>query len=127
MCDPDTYLQFNTNVKDWRREFLRLYQELRKKKCLIYGYGSSGRANTICAYTRIWLDKIVDDAASKIGSYTPIYHQKIQPSSVVEDEQPDYVLILAWPYAKEIIRRHPNYRGKFIIPLPKVTILTNSL
>ena len=92
----------------------------------IYGYGSSGKANIICTYCDIKLDKIVDDAESKIGSYTPIYHIKIESSDRLYKDKPDYVLILAWPYADNIINKHQLYLkngGKFIIPLPEIKII----
>ena len=39
---------------------------------------------------------------------------------------PDYALILAWNFAKEIISNNKEYLkkgGKFIIPIPKVKII----
>ena len=37
--------------------------------------------------------------------------------------QPDYVIILAWNHADEIMAKLDGYNGKFIIPLPKVRIV----
>jgi hypothetical protein len=44
----------------------------------------------------------------------------------VLEEQPDYLLILAWNFADEIMHQQHEYRrrgGQFIVPIPEPKVL----
>lgn len=73
-----TFIQsYADKLGTWKKEMKRLFVEYKEKGYTIYGYGASGRANTILNYCMIELDGILDDADSKIGSYTPLINTYI--------------------------------------------------
>jgi hypothetical protein len=62
----------------------------------------------------------------KIGRFTPGGHIKIVPDSELMVHQPDYALLLAWNFSKEIVENLKEYKekgGKFIIPIPEPKII----
>lgn len=122
-------ISFSKNIYNWRDDFIKKCNYLIDNGCdKIYGYGASGRATTLCNFVGLNFKVVIDDAASKIGSYTPKYHSIICHSDILyNDHPPSVVIILAWPYAKPIIKKHRKYvenDGKFIIPLPRIIEIT---
>lgn len=125
-----TFLKFNKRIMKTKKDLIQLLNLLKKKKKTIAGYGASGRGTIIMNYCGIgknFLDYIIDDAPAKQGAYTPGNHLKIVPSSILgTSKKPDYIVLFAWPFWKEIKKRNKIYiknGGKFIVPLPQVKII----
>lgn len=80
-----------------------------------------------CGIDNSLIDYMVDDAPAKAGFFTPGSHLEIKSKiPLMEDERPDYVVVFAWTFLKEICSRNMEYLqcgGKFIVPLPEVRIL----
>ena len=127
--NPSTYLKFASQVENQRHSLVSLLLSLRKKNKHIAGYGASAKGNIMTNYCKIGpetLDYIVDSISYKQGKFTPGMHIPIYPETKLIEDKPDYVLMLAWNFADEIIKKQAKFRksgGKFILTTPKLRIV----
>jgi len=95
----------------------------------VAGYGAPGKSATLLHYCGIGKDLIeytVDRSPHKQGRYLPGTHIPIYEPSRISETKPDYVVILPWNLQNEITAQLQCIRewgGKFVVPIPKVTIL----
>ncbi len=115
-------LKFANQVK-------KLLFNLKKQKKLIYGIGAAPRAcvmlNT-CNVSKYEI-KVVGEVPQslKCNKYIPGTNIMVMNENKIISDQPDYVIILAWHLKKRIINllSKKGYKGKFIVPLPNLTII----
>lgn len=123
------YKKFGTKIKKLKKEISQTLSKLKKKGKTVVGYGASARGNILMNYCHIGrkeLDFIVDSTPYKQGLYTPGTKIQILPEEEIIKRRPEYVLILAWNFAEEIMTKQKKYKnmgGKFIIPVPYVQII----
>jgi hypothetical protein len=104
-------------------------QQARSEGRTVLGYGAPSRASTLlnhCGVTADLLPATVDRSADKQGRALPGCRVPIRAPGVLAEVKPDYVLILAWTLAEEIVEQMPEVRswgGRFVIPLPDVKVL----
>jgi SAM-dependent methyltransferase len=123
------YADFAGRVQTVRDELVAQLDALKKQGYRIAGYGAAAKACTLLNYCRIdgsTLDFIVDRNRHKHGLHMSGVRIPILDTDELLKEQPDYVLLLCWNLADEILSQEHEYRergGKFIIPLPNVKVL----
>jgi SAM-dependent methyltransferase len=123
------YQGFGEKVERLRRELLALLGKLKAEGKRIAVYGASAKGSTLLNYFGIGretLDFVVDRSTIKQGYYTPGTHLKIHAPEKLLAEMPDYVLLLTWNFAEEILEQQHEYverGGRFIIPIPEVRVV----
>lgn len=125
----ERYLEFAKNVENIKRDLLDLLKLLKSEGKHIVGYGAAAKGNTLLNYCKIdtnLLDYIVDKNPHKQSLFAPGTHIPVFPPEKLLEDKPDYMLILAWNFADEIIKQQKGFKdagGKFIIPIPKPKIV----
>ncbi len=127
--DLSSYTDFSDKVEGLRVGLVTLLRELRSQNKRIAVYGASAKGSTLLNYCGIGketLDYVVDRSTVKQGLYTPGTHLQIHAPEKLLEDMPDYVLLLTWNFAAEILEQQAEYRkrgGRFIIPIPSVKVV----
>ncbi len=126
----ETYSTFGERVKQAKRELLLFLIELKRTGSTIAGYGAPAKGNTLlnyCGIGRDFLEYTVDRNPHKQDRYLPGTHIPIFAANRIQETKPDYVLILPWNLAEEIIGQLSFIRewgGRFILPIPTAEVRT---
>ncbi len=123
------YTDFAQRVMTLKAALLEMLQGLKAGGNRIAAYGAAAKATTLINYVGIGKDLIefvVDRNTHKQGLYMPGQHIPIFGPEKLLREMPDFVLLLAWNFADEILAQQEQYRqsgGRFILPVPEPKIL----
>jgi hypothetical protein len=117
----------------WRNEIEGLIDQikselgaLKSEGARIAAFAASAKGNTLlnsCGLNQNTIDYIVDDTPEKTGRFSPGNGIPVVGREVLLENPPDYLVILAWNFAQEIVDNTSEYDGKYIIPIPKFRIV----
>jgi SAM-dependent methyltransferase len=124
----ETYQKFAQKVEKIRTDLLETLSRLRADNKRIAAYGAPAKGNTLIEFLQLspsTVEYIADKSPLKQGKYSPGAHIPVVPPERLLQDQPDYVVLLAWNFRDEIFEQQAEYRkrgGKFIAPLPEVRV-----
>jgi hypothetical protein len=125
----DSFVNRITTIK---QQLNKLVAEIRNNNKRIIGYGAAAKGTTLLHYMRLGADDlayIIDKNPHKNGWCMPGNHIDIKSPTHLDENTPDYVLILAWNFANEIIAEQSALleKGvKFIVPIPSLRVISNN-
>ena len=123
------YQEFARGVEHLKLSLNHLLQNLKEDGRRLAAYGAAAKGSTLLNYCGIGqetLDFVVDRSTHKQGRHMPGVRLPIYPPQMLQESRPDYVLLLTWNFAEEILSQQAAYRqagGQFIIPIPELKIV----
>ena len=126
------HLEFANQVAAWRHDFRKVIAEIRGANKSIYAIGAPSRASTLIAYSGLESSDLLGvgeiEGSHKIGRFMPGTRIPVISETEVLNNYPDYLLILSWHIAEELMPklREKGFTGQFIIPLPQIQIIDKS-
>lgn len=122
-------LKFDEKIRNSRIEILNALLEFISQGKKIVGISAPSRASTLINYLGL-NNQIISyicevDQSLKLNKYIPGTNIPVLLEEKLFAEQPDYAFLFSWHIAEELIHKlkKNGFKGKFIIPLPKVTII----
>jgi SAM-dependent methyltransferase len=123
-----TYQDFQAKADRVKNDLLAFLIEKKRAGNKIAAYGAAAKGNTLMNYAGVKPDLVsfvCDAAASKQGKFMPGSHVPILTPEELRERRPDYVLILPWNIADEVVKANGFVRewgGKFVVAVPSLSI-----
>lgn len=118
------YQRFAADVYQIKNDFCSLLRDLKKKGGRIAGYGAPAKASTILNFYGLGTESIeylVDDNPLKQGLRMSGVGIPIVSSEQLRSKMPDHIIIFAWNFAMEIMKKIGRLRDqgvRFFTPMP---------
>jgi hypothetical protein len=123
-----TYIGFQTRANTVKNELLTFLITQRKLGKTMAAYGAAAKGNTLLNYAGIKPDLlpfVCDAATAKQGKYMPGSHIPILPPHILDEQRPDFLLILPWNIAMEVRQQHAKLVAqgtRFVTAVPRLEI-----
>lgn len=103
--DISSYKNFQQFCEKIKISFLEFLLKAKKDNKKVIGYGAAAKGSTLLNYSGVkndLIDYVCDGAEFKQNKYMPGSHIPIKHPSVLEADNPDYIIIFPWNIADEI-------------------------
>ena len=123
------YQDFADRVDGVRIALNDLIDDLRRGGARVAAYGAAAKGAILLNYAGLdgeQIDYVVDRNPHKQGKLMPGVRLPIHDPSKIDEDPPDYLLILPWNFKDEIMEQQQDFAargGRFIIPIPEPTLV----
>ncbi len=127
--DAATYTDFQKKADAVKDGLVRFLLDAKAASKSVAGYGAAAKGNTLMNYAGIRPDLmpfVCDAAEAKIGQYLPASHIPILPPETLQEHRPDYLLILPWNIADEVMKQNADLAAlgtKFVVAVPELKVI----
>ncbi len=125
----ETYLSFQLKADKIKDDLIAFLIDQKRAGKKVVAYGAAAKGNTLLNYGGVKPDLIsfvCDAAAAKQEKYMPGNHIPIMAPSAIKHTKPDFIVILPWNIADEVIGQNSfakEWGGQFVTAVPKLKIL----
>lgn len=112
---------FYNRIMSLKDKLVNKIEEIKKEGKKIAIFGFPAKATTLMytfGITNEMIDFAIDDSPLKQDRFTPGTQIPIYSSKAIIEQNPDYIIVMAWNFANSIIAKHPEFKGTWIVPLP---------
>jgi hypothetical protein len=124
-----TYKKFQEKADKIKNDFLEFLLEQKKQGKVVAAYGAAAKGNTLMNYAGVkpdLLSYVCDAAVAKQNKFMPGSHIPIFAPKVLATEKPDFLVILPWNIAEEVMIQNASLSAsgtKFVKAVPFLAIL----
>jgi 2-polyprenyl-3-methyl-5-hydroxy-6-metoxy-1,4-benzoquinol methylase len=129
LFSEETWAKWRERVSKNRDAFMALAYEAKLKGLKFVADSCPGRGAVLVKYYGLneqLLPYIAQlPGSEKIGKFLPGTRIPIVDNKIILEDNPDYVVILAWHYGDYIMEqwRKKGFKGKFVLPLPTFQVI----
>jgi SAM-dependent methyltransferase len=122
------YADFQARADRLKDDLLTFLLEQKRAGHSVAAYGAAAKGNTLLNYAGVKPDLlpfVCDAATAKQGKFMPGSHIPILPPAALLERRPDYLLILPWNIAAEVMQKNAALaaRGtRFVTAVPSLMI-----
>jgi SAM-dependent methyltransferase len=129
---PGYYRDFGQRVVALGAKLTEMLRAFKAEGKTIAAYGAAAKGATLLNFVKPpsgTIDFVVDRNTHKVGKFMPGVRLPIEPVERLTERRPDYLLILTWNFAEEIVAQQRDYAmagGTFLCAVPTPHILQHA-
>ena len=124
----DYYSRFQDKADRIKLDFLDFLVEQKRVGKKVVAYGAAAKGNTLlnyCGVKKDFIKFVVDASPYKQGRFLPASHIPVVAENFIEEQKPDFVIVLPWNIKNEIVEQLSYIRSwsaKFVTVIPELQI-----